>query len=74
MRALEPASEPDSHAASLTARRQADGRHHRPDRHGPLRAALWAKLQAALDGEPDPWFALQEAKVDTRQFTPLVTA
>ncbi len=39
-----------------------------------LRAALWAKLQAALDGEPDPWFALQEAKVDTRQFTPLVTA
>ena len=40
----------------------------------PLRAALWAKLQAALDGEPDPWFALQEAKVDTRQFTPLVTA
>jgi nitrite reductase (NADH) large subunit len=39
----------------------------------PLRQALWAKLQAALDGEPDPWFALQEAKVDTRQFTPLVT-
>jgi nitrite reductase (NADH) large subunit len=40
----------------------------------PLRQALWAKLQAALDGEPDPWFDLQEAKVDTRQFTPLTTA
>ncbi len=40
----------------------------------PLRQALWAKLQAALDGEPDPWFELQEAKVDTRQFTPLTTA
>lgn len=39
-----------------------------------LRQALWAKLQAALDGEPDPWFELQEAKVDTRQFTPLTTA
>jgi len=39
-----------------------------------LRQALWAKLQAALDGEPDPWFDLQEAKVDTRQFAPLVTA
>ena len=40
----------------------------------PLRQALWAKLQAALDGEPDPWFELQEAKVDTRQFAPLTTA
>jgi nitrite reductase (NADH) large subunit len=40
----------------------------------PLRQALWAKLQAALDGEPDPWFELQEAKVDTRQFEPLTTA
>lgn len=39
-----------------------------------LRQALWAKLQAALDGEPDPWFELQEAKVDTRQFAPLTTA
>ena len=39
-----------------------------------LRQALWAKLQAALDGEPDPWFELQQAQVDTRQFTPLVTA
>jgi nitrite reductase (NADH) large subunit len=39
----------------------------------PLRQALWAKLQAALEGEPDPWFALQEAKVDTRQFEPIIT-
>lgn len=39
-----------------------------------LRQALWAKLQAALDGEPDPWFELQEAKVDTRQFEPLTPA
>ena len=37
----------------------------------PLRQALWAKLQAALDGEPDPWFELQKAKVDTRQFDAL---
>ncbi len=40
----------------------------------PLRQALWAKLQAALEGEPDPWFELQEARVDTRQFEPLTTA
>jgi nitrite reductase (NADH) large subunit len=39
-----------------------------------LRQALWAKLQAALEGEPDPWFDLQEAQVDTRQFEPLTTA
>ncbi len=39
-----------------------------------LRVALWAKLQAALDGEPDPWFDFQEARVDTRQFIPLVPA
>ena len=39
-----------------------------------LRKALWAKLQAALEGEPDPWFDLQEAKVDTRQFEPLTAA
>ena len=39
-----------------------------------LRQALWAKLQAALEGEPDPWFDLQQAKVDTRQFEPLTTA
>jgi nitrite reductase (NADH) large subunit len=40
----------------------------------PLRQALWDKLQAALEGEPDPWFELQEAKVDTRQFAALTTA
>jgi len=38
-----------------------------------LRQALWAKLQAALDGEPDPWFEHSKAQVDTRQFTPIVT-
>ncbi|WP_421955900.1 nitrite reductase large subunit NirB [Polaromonas sp.] len=32
------------------------------------RKALWERLQFALDGEPDPWFDLQEASVDTRQF------
>ncbi len=40
----------------------------------PLRQALWARLQAALEGEPDPWFDLQEAKVDTRQFEPIATS
>jgi nitrite reductase (NADH) large subunit len=39
-----------------------------------LRVALWAKLQAALDGEPDPWFEHSKAQLDTRQFTPLITA
>ena len=42
--------------------------------NAPLRQSLWAQLQAALDGEPDPWFELQEAKVDTRQFVPITTA
>lgn len=32
------------------------------------RKALWAQLQFALDGEPDPWFELDKAAVDTRQF------
>ena len=32
------------------------------------RQALWERLQFALDGEPDPWFDLKEAAVDTRQF------
>ncbi|HEY4080440.1 MAG TPA: nitrite reductase large subunit NirB [Burkholderiaceae bacterium] len=32
------------------------------------REALWAELQYALEGEPDPWFQHQEAKVDLRQF------
>jgi nitrite reductase (NADH) large subunit len=35
------------------------------------RKALWADLQAALDGEPDPWFETQKASVDTRQFIPI---
>ena len=33
------------------------------------RKALWARLQFALDGEPDPWFELDKASVDARQFT-----
>lgn len=32
------------------------------------RQALWAQLQFALDGEPDPWFEFDKAAVDTRQF------
>jgi nitrite reductase (NADH) large subunit len=35
------------------------------------RKALWARLQAALDGEPDPWFEFDKAAVDTRQFQPV---
>jgi nitrite reductase (NADH) large subunit len=35
------------------------------------RKALWAQLQAALEGEPDPWFDTQKAAVDTRQFIPI---
>jgi nitrite reductase (NADH) large subunit len=35
------------------------------------RNALWQRLQFALDGEPDPWFAAEAAQVDLRQFTPL---
>jgi len=35
------------------------------------RKALWADLQFALDGEPDPWFEFDKAAVDTRQFVPL---
>jgi nitrite reductase (NADH) large subunit len=37
----------------------------------PGRKALWAQLQYALDGEPDPWFEFDKAKVDTRQFEAL---
>jgi nitrite reductase (NADH) large subunit len=36
------------------------------------RKALWDRLQFALDGEPDPWHEFKEARVDTRQFIPLV--
>ncbi|MBH9576145.1 nitrite reductase large subunit NirB [Inhella proteolytica] len=32
------------------------------------RKALWQQLQFALDGEPDPWFDFEQAKVDLRQF------
>lgn len=35
------------------------------------RRALWERLQFALDGEPDPWFAFDKAKVDVRQFEAL---
>ena len=35
------------------------------------RKALWAKLQFALEGEPDPWFDFDKAGVDTRQFNAL---
>jgi len=35
------------------------------------RAALWARLQFALDGEPDPWVELDKARVDARQFETL---
>ncbi|MCA0326109.1 MAG: nitrite reductase large subunit NirB [Proteobacteria bacterium] len=35
------------------------------------RRALWERLQFALDGEPDPWFELAEARVDVRQFEPV---
>jgi nitrite reductase (NADH) large subunit len=35
------------------------------------RRALWAELQFALDGEPDPWFEFDKARVDLRQFAPV---
>jgi nitrite reductase (NADH) large subunit len=35
------------------------------------RQALWEKLQFSLDGEPDPWFQFDKAKVDLRQFKPV---
>ena len=35
------------------------------------RKALWEQLQFALDGEPDPWFELDRAAVDKRQFEKL---
>ena len=38
------------------------------------RRALWADLQFALDGEPDPWFDFDKASVDTRQFVALQPA
>ena len=38
------------------------------------RRALWERLQFALNGEPDPWFEFDKARVDTRQFEPLAQA
>ena len=35
------------------------------------RQALWERLQFSLDGEPDPWFEMDKAAVDTRQFDKL---
>jgi len=35
------------------------------------RKALWERLQFALDGEPDPWFEGEKARVDARQFIPI---
>ncbi len=35
------------------------------------RRALWEQLQYSLDGEPDPWFEFDKARVDLRQFAPL---
>jgi nitrite reductase (NADH) large subunit len=35
------------------------------------RRALWDRLQFSLDGEPDPWFEFEKARVDLRQFEPL---
>ena len=32
------------------------------------RRALWEQLQFSLDGEPDPWFDFEQARVDLRQF------
>ncbi len=35
------------------------------------RKEMWARLQFALDGEPDPWFDRDKAAVDPRQFDAL---
>ena len=35
------------------------------------RRALWDRLQFSLDGEPDPWFEFDKARLDLRQFQPL---
>jgi nitrite reductase (NADH) large subunit len=36
------------------------------------RKALWERLQFSLDGEPDPWKEFAKAKVDQRQFIPII--
>jgi nitrite reductase (NADH) large subunit len=38
------------------------------------RKALWERLQFSLDGEPDPWFEFDKARVDVRQFSPVGAA
>jgi len=38
------------------------------------RKALWERLQFSLDGEPDPWFEFDKARVDVRQFNPVTAA
>lgn len=38
------------------------------------RRKLWAELQFALEGEPDPWTEFDKARVDVRQFDKVVTA
>jgi nitrite reductase (NADH) large subunit len=35
------------------------------------RKALWERLKFSLEGEPDPWFEFDKAKVDVRQFEPV---
>jgi nitrite reductase (NADH) large subunit len=37
----------------------------------PGRRALWERLQFSLEGEPDPWFDFDKARVDLRQFQPV---
>ena len=36
------------------------------------RKGLWERLQAALEGEPDPWVEFAQAAVDLRQFEPVI--
>ena len=36
------------------------------------RKALWERLKLALDGEPDPWHEPERAKIDLRQFAPVI--
>ncbi len=38
------------------------------------RKTLWTRLQFALEGEPDPWFESEKARVDERQFIPIAVA
>jgi nitrite reductase (NADH) large subunit len=38
------------------------------------RKALAERLQFALQGEPDPWHDMAGARVDARQFIPIVPA